>query len=183
MAVWYDESFKERLLTDPKSAIEEEFDVELPDDLQVTVLEEAPDTLFLLLPGKGCSVSADHGNGSRERALSSERDLRAELSGKANQDGAFRQELLADPRRAIEKELGIPLPEHLRVTVAEETPTRHFLLLPINRTVLNEEPLNTVVGGTTGDCATNCCNSYSYSGCGGTYLCCNSCNSSSNCCW
>jgi hypothetical protein len=202
---WYDESFKERLLTDPKAAIEEELDLKLADDLQVTVLEETPDTLFLLVPAKGRSLFTDHGNGSTERVTGSQRDLRAELIAKANQDEAFREELRGDPRLAIEKELGIRLPEHLRVTVAEETPTQHFLLLPINRTVLSEEPLNTLIGGTTGDCATNCCASASASaycnsscgsncwcicfstcggcGCGCASLCGCSSNSNSNCCW
>jgi hypothetical protein len=159
---WYDESFKEWLLTDPNAAIEEELHLRLPDDIQVTVIEETPHTLVLLLLGKGCSLFGDHSNGGAERTTVRERDLRTELMAKANRDEAFRAELRADPRRAIEKELGIRLPEHLRVTVAEQTPTQEFLLLPINRTVLGEEPLNAPAGGTTGDCATNCCASACY---------------------
>jgi hypothetical protein len=206
---WYDESFKERLLADPKAAIEQELDLKLPKDLQVTVLEETPDTLVLLLPCKGRSIFGDHGNGSARStdrnacAAGSARDLRAELIVKANQDGAFREELLTNPRRAIEKEFGIVLPEHLRVTVSEDTPTHHVLLLPINRTVLAEEPLNRPVGGTTGDCASNCCDtstaSASNSSASATFsgntsgACCAltlsssgpscSSSSSSNCCW
>jgi hypothetical protein len=166
---WHDPAFKEKLLADPKPAMEGELDMRLPEDLQVTVLEETPDTLVLLLPSQGRSFFGDHGNGSARRtdrnvcATGSERDLRAELIAKANQDGPFREELLTNPRRVIEQEFGIVLPEHLRVSVAEETPTHHFLLLPLNRTVLTEEPLNTMVGGTSGDCATNCCDSSSSS--------------------
>lgn len=45
-----DESFRQRLLADPKATIEQELGRELPADLEVRVLEEAPKTLYLVLP-------------------------------------------------------------------------------------------------------------------------------------
>jgi hypothetical protein len=45
-----DSAFRQRLLTDPRSAIAEELDVTLPDSLEVVVVEESPGRLCLVLP-------------------------------------------------------------------------------------------------------------------------------------
>ncbi len=187
---WHDPIFKEKLLTDPQPAIEEELDLRLPEDLQVTVLEETPDTLYLILPGSNGALFRESGNGIG-RQKKSEKDIQSRLIAKAGQDAAFKQRLLADPRPTIEQELGITLPRHLHVRVVAETPTHFCLVLPINRTELSEEQLNAPVGACTGDCATNCCVSNSASGCASGCGCscscscglCNYCNSASNCCW
>jgi hypothetical protein len=185
---WHDPIFKERLLSDPRPAMEEELDIRLPEDLEVTVLEEAADSLYLVLPPNGASHGEARRNGV-SREIKPERDFQEQLINKARQHAGFKAELLANPKPAIEQEFGIRLPEHLRVKVVEQSPAHFYLLLPINRTELSEVTLNAPVGGTTGDCATNCCNSSSASAsgwCGWCWSwsggCCNS-NSSSNCCW
>lgn len=48
-----DESFRGRLLADPKGTIEQELGKQLPANLEVRVLEETPDTLYLVLPPAG----------------------------------------------------------------------------------------------------------------------------------
>ncbi|MHB0868374.1 MAG: NHLP leader peptide family RiPP precursor [Chloroflexota bacterium] len=50
-----DDAFRQRLMSDPKGAIQVELDrlklgIELPERLQVKLLEERPDTLYLILP-------------------------------------------------------------------------------------------------------------------------------------
>lgn len=50
-----DDGFRRRLIADPKAALEAELsrlniDIRLPTNLQVKVLEERPDTLYLVLP-------------------------------------------------------------------------------------------------------------------------------------
>jgi len=45
-----DESFRGRLLADPKVTIEREFGSKLPEDLEVRVVEETRDTVYLVLP-------------------------------------------------------------------------------------------------------------------------------------
>jgi hypothetical protein len=45
-----DESFRQRLLADPKATIEQELGKQLPADLKVQVLEETQDTVYLVLP-------------------------------------------------------------------------------------------------------------------------------------
>jgi hypothetical protein len=47
---WNDAEFRARLLEDPKSALEEELGVELPERLRVSVVEEQPDHLCIVLP-------------------------------------------------------------------------------------------------------------------------------------
>jgi hypothetical protein len=47
---WSDTEYKARLLADPKSALAEELGVELPERLEVRVVEERPDMLCIVLP-------------------------------------------------------------------------------------------------------------------------------------
>ena len=48
-----DESFRQGLLADPKSVMERELGRKLPAGVEVRVLEEASDTLYLVLPPGG----------------------------------------------------------------------------------------------------------------------------------
>jgi len=45
-----DESFRQRLLEDPKAAVEEELGTQLPEDVRVQAVEETADTIYLVLP-------------------------------------------------------------------------------------------------------------------------------------
>ncbi len=45
-----DEAFRQRLLADPKAAVEEELDARLPEEVQVMAVEETADTIYLVLP-------------------------------------------------------------------------------------------------------------------------------------
>ena len=45
-----DEAFRQRLLADPKVTIEREFGSKLPEDLEVRVVEETRDSVYLVLP-------------------------------------------------------------------------------------------------------------------------------------
>ena len=47
---WHDPDFKRQLLANPKAAIEQEFGIELPGDLEVTAVEDTPDHLHLVVP-------------------------------------------------------------------------------------------------------------------------------------
>ena len=51
-----DDAFREKLLKDPKACIEEEFGVSVPEQVEVTVLEETPGKVFLVLPAKRKAV-------------------------------------------------------------------------------------------------------------------------------
>lgn len=45
-----DPAFRERLVADPHGAVQDELGVPLPSEVRVTVLQETPDTLYLVLP-------------------------------------------------------------------------------------------------------------------------------------
>ena len=47
---WHDPDFKRQLLANPKAAIEQEFGIELPGDLEVTAVEDTPAHLHLVVP-------------------------------------------------------------------------------------------------------------------------------------
>jgi Nitrile hydratase, alpha chain len=57
-----DEEFRQRLLDDPKAAVEQELGSALPEGVDVRVVEESADTIYLVLPsasavGEGGSLS------------------------------------------------------------------------------------------------------------------------------
>ncbi len=49
---WNDEAFKEKLLKNPKAVIEEELGSPLPETINVRILEETEDTIYISLPKK-----------------------------------------------------------------------------------------------------------------------------------
>ena len=57
-------------------------------------------------------------------------EMERRLIERSLEDDVFRQQLLADPRAIIERELGTQLPEDLRVVAVEETADTIYLVLP-----------------------------------------------------
>ena len=45
-----DESFRQRLLEDPKAAVAQELGTRLPEEVRVVAVEETTDTVYLVLP-------------------------------------------------------------------------------------------------------------------------------------
>ena len=45
-----DESFRQRLLEDPKGEIEQELGMRVPEEVQIRAVEETPETVYLVLP-------------------------------------------------------------------------------------------------------------------------------------
>ena len=62
-----DEDFRQKLLDDPKGTLEQELETRLPDDVEVRVVEESPQTIYLVLPGT--SLPLDEGGELSDRAL------------------------------------------------------------------------------------------------------------------
>jgi hypothetical protein len=63
------------------------------------------------------------------------RELEAQLIARALRDDAFRQQLIEDPKAALQAELDrlqldVRLPETMRVKVLEEDPDTLYLILP-----------------------------------------------------
>ena len=55
-----DEELRRRLLADPKGTIEEEIGARLPEEIEVRVVEETPEVVYLVLPPRA-SVSEQGG--------------------------------------------------------------------------------------------------------------------------
>ena len=54
-----------------------------------------------------------------------------EIINRAWNDPEFKQQLLANPKRAIEDTLGVTLPAEIEIFVHEQTPTALHLILPM----------------------------------------------------
>jgi hypothetical protein len=81
----------------------------------------------------------------------SERRALDSIVARATVDRAFRQQLLADPRRAIRDELGLTIPSHFRIKFIERGPDLDALVvLPDFRDgveELSDDELQAVSGG------------------------------------
>jgi hypothetical protein len=73
---------------------------------------------------------------------------------RAEADPAFRAELLANPRKALEAELGVQIPQDVSVNVHEESMSEVHLVLPVSQEDLSDADLELVAGGGSfwGDC-------------------------------
>ena len=61
-------------------------------------------------------------------------EMRQKVLGRAGEDHAFRQRLLAEPKAAVEEELGVRIPEPMSIVVHEEgAGTAHIVLPPDSR--------------------------------------------------
>ena len=92
-------------------------------------------------------------------------ELERRLIEKSLQDESLRQRLLADPRAALEEELGTRLPENIEVRVVEETAETIYLVLPSASRVgqggeLSDEALESVSGGEDTDNPFQCFRPY-----------------------
>ena len=72
--------------------------------------------------GKGTISGAKTGGGRSE--------AESRIIQRSIEDDAFRQQLLADPKGAVEQEIGTRLPEEVRVVTVEETSDTIYLVLP-----------------------------------------------------
>jgi hypothetical protein len=79
-------------------------------------------------------------------------EMERRLIQRSLEDEAFRQRLLAEPKAAIEQELGTQLPESIEVRVVEETADTIYLVLPSRSAdaqggELSDQELDAVAGG------------------------------------
>jgi hypothetical protein len=80
-------------------------------------------------------------------------EMERRLVERSLQDDDFRSRLLADPRAAVEQELGVRLPEGMRVEAVEESTDTIYLVLPPTSQAgqptgeLSDQELEAVAGG------------------------------------
>ncbi len=56
---WKDETFKQQLLSNPKETIAKEIGMEPPENVEVRVLEETPNTIYFVIPMKPSEMKAE----------------------------------------------------------------------------------------------------------------------------
>jgi hypothetical protein len=87
----------------------------------------------------------------RRQADENRLQLETRVVGKALKDGSYRQELMANPRAAVEQELGVELPADMQIRVVEmETPNTLYIILPPQQQAsgeLSDADLESVAGG------------------------------------
>jgi hypothetical protein len=104
-----------------------------------------------------------HRNGdslTKEMCMDSRKQSEAQVITRAQQDSAFRQELLSDPKGVIAREMGVTLPDSVNVEVVEETASKVYLVLPPQAastgSQLSDAELENVAGGWSIDVSTQC---------------------------
>ena len=104
-----DEAFKQSLLADPKTILSEELGQAIPENVQVTVVEETGDTRYLVIPPQP--------------------DLQYVIE-RAWQDSIFKQNLLSEPQSTL-AQIGIIADENQEIKV-KEGPTLNKGIFSIN---------------------------------------------------
>lgn len=81
------------------------------------------------------------------------KDVEAQIIVQAWKDEAYRQELLNNPKKVVEQEFGVQLPEGITVHVMEENASNLYFVIParpnLEDTELSDEQLEAVAGGVT----------------------------------
>lgn len=80
-----------------------------------------------------------------ETPLQSAEDMRRQITDKAIHDDGFRNNLVANPKETVAKELGIDLPEDVSIMVHESDPRTIHLALPVSE--VSEEDLEAIAAG------------------------------------
>jgi hypothetical protein len=62
-----DDAFRQRLIEDPKGAVEQELGTQLPEGVRVVTVEETQDTIYLVLPST--SMAGAEGEALSDREL------------------------------------------------------------------------------------------------------------------
>lgn len=73
-------------------------------------------------------------------------NLESRVVRRAWADEAYRARLLADPKSALEEEIGAKLPDRLQVQVVEERPDLLCIVLPIDTSTIPPETVNVMTG-------------------------------------
>jgi hypothetical protein len=116
--VWSDPAFKQEFISNPKATLAK-VGLTVDENVELTVLEENENSLYLVIPSGEATSTFETGN-----------DPIAQLIARAANDPALRAEMLADPKAVIARETGMVIPEESNVAVFEQTPNKAYFVLP-----------------------------------------------------
>jgi hypothetical protein len=139
-----DKEFYQELLANPKGAIDKEFKTQLPQNIEIQVVQETETTLFMVLPYNPYQLSEEElknfvGMTYEDVALWVYQDIRSTLLDEKSsitllsrfwKDEDFKQKLLENPKIVIEKELGRAVAEDIYISVLVEAPDLLYIVLP-----------------------------------------------------
>lgn len=111
-----DPSFRARLLAEPEVVLS------VGSDTRIRALEDSDDVLHLVIPTQPVVASA----GS---------DVAQQVIAKAQADASFCGRLVADPRATIAAELGVDLPDEVRIVVVQDTAQVVHIVCPTHQPV------------------------------------------------
>lgn len=117
-----DEQFRAALQENPKRVLSKTYNLDIPDNVTIQVVEDTQGVRHLVLP----YVAAPAGE------VQAPQDIQwyANLLLRAYQDDAFKQQLLADPKSALREASDLDVPSGLELKVLEETAERRYLTMP-----------------------------------------------------
>ncbi len=136
---WQDEAFKERLMANPDAVLKAE-GVSVPDGVTVSVTERSDRSWTLVIPERPDELSADEEAGMQQQSPM------GRIIARCWDDDAFKQKLKAEPIATLKAE-GVPVPEGVSVSVADNSSKAWTLVIPERPEELGEEELEQVAGG------------------------------------
>jgi hypothetical protein len=151
-----DEDFKRQLIANPKVVIESELGTKLPDELEIKVLEETEDNIYMVLPCnpyEGLSEEElqdslgmtyeDIAQWVLEQQRNTLLDEKSsiKLLSQAWRDNNFKQRLIHEPIKVIEEEVGEKIQQPVELIVLEEFISTIYIVMPFysDRSNLNQD--------------------------------------------
>jgi hypothetical protein len=164
---WQDAKFRRRLLDHPQTIMQEQ-GLSLPAGVELRVVENSPQAVYLTLPADPSTGQGSDDGGSLSQTASAVNLSGQPISGlllkhaiggsqpvnrwdeivtKAWREGSFKQRLLAEPRATF-SEFGLDVPAGVELRVLENTDQiLHLTLPPIQQGELSDQELESVSGG------------------------------------
>jgi hypothetical protein len=141
-----DKAFKQTLLQNGKATVEQMFNIQLPENVALQVLEETENQIYLVLPtnpyagiteaelretlGLELEDIADWVLDQQKGILADDKKSNIQLVAKAWRDNSFKNALIANSTIIIQQELGIEVDDKVSIQVLEETLDKLFIVIP-----------------------------------------------------
>jgi hypothetical protein len=140
-----DERFKQELLANPKAVVEQELGTKLLKELEINVLEETENTLYMVLPCnpyEGMSeeeLKASLGMTyedvaqwvlEQQRNAFLDEESNISILSKIWKNRAFKSNFLSHPQQILEDQWKTKIPEDTKLKVFEESSYRVYFVIP-----------------------------------------------------